>query len=146
MTATPDHHEVLIVGGGSAGITVAARLLRAPGAPRVAILEPSETHDYQPLWTLVGGGEKPRDASRRPEASVIPSGATWIRDAVATFAPDENAVVTAGGTRLTYDALVVATNHSCFDWERIADEAQLVVDTRNQLADRMGGSGRYVKA
>ena len=32
-----------IGGGGTAGISVAARLLRAPGAPRVTIIDPRDT-------------------------------------------------------------------------------------------------------
>ena len=55
MTITAKH-QILIVGGGTAGITVAARLLRK-GYPDVAVIEPSSTHYYQPLWTLVGGGQ-----------------------------------------------------------------------------------------
>ena len=42
------HHKVLIVGGGTAGITVAASLKRhGPGGIDVAIVEPSDTHYYQ---------------------------------------------------------------------------------------------------
>ena len=52
MTTTAKH-QILIVGGGTAGITVAARLLRK-GYSDVAIIEPSNAHYYQPLWTLVG--------------------------------------------------------------------------------------------
>jgi sulfide:quinone oxidoreductase len=44
------HHKVLIVGGGSAGLTLAARLRRC-GLPDVAVLEPSASHYYQPPWT-----------------------------------------------------------------------------------------------
>ncbi|MCA9515100.1 MAG: FAD/NAD(P)-binding protein, partial [Myxococcales bacterium] len=87
-----DHHEVLIVGGGSAGISVAARLLAEPTPPDVAIVEPATVHYYQPLWTLVGGGVFDRQASARPMASVMPSGATWIQDAVEAFDPANNAV------------------------------------------------------
>ncbi len=61
------HHEVLIVGGGSAGLTLAARLRRS-GLPDVAVLEPSASHYYQPLWTLVGGGPAPQGASVRPQS------------------------------------------------------------------------------
>ena len=50
------HHQILIVGGGAAGITVAAQLKRARTALDVAILEPAREHYYQPGWTLVGGG------------------------------------------------------------------------------------------
>ncbi|NYT94846.1 pyridine nucleotide-disulfide oxidoreductase, partial [Salinispora sp. H7-4] len=55
MTAPAVHHRILIVGGGSAGIDVAARLRRAK-VPDIGLIEPAETHCYQPLWTLVGGG------------------------------------------------------------------------------------------
>ena len=49
------HHRILVIGGGTAGITVAARLLRK-GHADVAVIEPSSVHYYQPLWTLVGAG------------------------------------------------------------------------------------------
>ncbi|MGW0582413.1 hypothetical protein ACWD25_42275, partial [Streptomyces sp. NPDC002920] len=52
------HHQVLIIGGGTAGISVAARLQRA-GIRDIGIVEPAITHYYQPLWTLVGGGRAP---------------------------------------------------------------------------------------
>ena len=54
-TPAADHSNVLIVGGGTGGITVAARLHRA-GVHDVTIVEPSSSHYYQPLFTLVGGG------------------------------------------------------------------------------------------
>ncbi len=47
-------HKILIIGGGSAGISVDARLLRK-GHTDVAVIEPSDMHYYQPLWILVGG-------------------------------------------------------------------------------------------
>lgn len=111
MSAAPTHgqtrHHVLIVGGGTAGITTAARLRRA-GVSDVAIMEPSPTHWYQPLWTLVGGGQAPVDKTARPMASVIPPGTRWIRDAAASVDPDAGEVVTVSGTRIGYDFLVMA--------------------------------------
>ncbi len=101
------HHPVLIVGGGSAGITVAARLRRARRQLGVALLEPSPEHYYQPLWTLVGAGVVAKEASRASEAGLIPSGVTWIRGAAQRFEPEQNRVVTASGETLTYDWLVV---------------------------------------
>ena len=70
-------HRIVIVGGGSAGITVAARL-RRKGQQHVAVIEPAATHYYQPLWTLVGGGRAPVEATARPESTVMPKGVTWI--------------------------------------------------------------------
>jgi sulfide:quinone oxidoreductase len=100
--------RVVVAGGGAGGISVAARLHRA-GVDGVAIVEPSERHFYQPLWTLVGAGVAPKEASARPTASLIPRGVTWLRDAVARFEPETNALVTSGGERIEYDFLVVAT-------------------------------------
>lgn len=113
-----EHHEVLIVGGGTAGISVAARLNNLPAPPRVGIIEPSTKHYYQPIWTLVGGGVFPKEVSEREEADYIPPGATWIRDRVARFDPDQNAVITSAGERYTYDVLVVAAGIQ-LDWGKI---------------------------
>ena len=107
-TPTKVHHQVVVVGGGNGGISVAARLLRAAKGTDVAIIEPSSKHYYQPLWTLVGGGAAKKEATGQTEASVIPKGATWIQDAVAKLCPDEDAVLTASGKKVTYDFLVVS--------------------------------------
>jgi len=103
------HHEVVIVGGGTAGISVAARLCGGWfHKADVAIVEPSDKHYYQPLWTLVGAGAARREKSVRPQASVIPRKAKWIQDAVKEFHPDENVLVTHDDRKIGYDFLVVA--------------------------------------
>ncbi len=114
------HYKILIIGGGSAGITVAARLLREAHSlsGNIAIVDPATKHYYQPLWTLVGAGEADKTVTQREEASVIPSGAVWVQDAVTAFQPDENAVVTASGKKLHYEYLVVAAGIQ-IDWHKI---------------------------
>lgn len=111
------HHSVLVVGGGTAGLSVAARLRNA-GVADVAIVDPSDKHYYQPLWTLVGAGVFSREATERPQAAQIPAGATWIRDAVATFSPETNTVRLASGAEVGYDQLVVAPGIQ-LDWHKI---------------------------
>lgn len=101
------HHQVVIIGGGTAGITVAARLHNIAPELDVAIVEPSQVHYYQPLWTLVGGGEFTRDVTARPEADYIPPGHTWICDAVEGFEPEQKRVALRGGELVEYDQLVV---------------------------------------
>jgi sulfide:quinone oxidoreductase len=101
-------HRVVVVGGGSAGISVAARIRRHVKKLDLALIEPSDVHYYQPLWTLVGAGVFPREATRRREADFIPGGVTWIRDRVVSFDPERNAVELGDGTRVGYEVLVVA--------------------------------------
>ncbi|MBM7776120.1 sulfide:quinone oxidoreductase [Actinokineospora baliensis] len=97
---------VVIVGGGTAGITVAARLRRA-GLQDITLVDPAHTHHYQPLWTLVGGGRAPLRESARPQASVVPKGVTWVRRAAVGIDPDAKRVHLDDGTELGYDQLVV---------------------------------------
>ncbi|MEZ6016850.1 MAG: FAD/NAD(P)-binding oxidoreductase [Planctomycetota bacterium] len=109
---------VLIVGGGSAGISVAARLARALPAGSVTVVDPAQDHYYQPLWTLVGGGDATRESTRRREADVIPAGVQWIQQGVREFLPDEDQVILSNGERLGYEQLVVALGIQ-LDWEKI---------------------------
>jgi sulfide:quinone oxidoreductase len=107
VPAMSDHYEVLVCGGGTAGLTVAAQLLLDENAPGVGIIEPSDKHYYQPLWTLVGAGVFPKEESEREERDFIPAGADWVRERIVSFEPKQNAVVLESGRRLTYDHLVV---------------------------------------
>ena len=110
------HHQILIVGGGAAGITVAAQLKRARPSLDVAILEPCSDHYYQPGWTLVGAGVFSFEETRRAEGDLIPAGVHWIRDAVAGYDPVNNRLSTVAGATLSYGVLVVATGLKlCWD-------------------------------
>lgn len=99
--------RIVVVGGGAAGLTVSAQLLNINPDFDVTIIEPSDKHYYQPLWTLVGGGIFPREESERSEADYIPRGAKWVKDFVESFDPDRNTVQTRGGESIGYDFLVV---------------------------------------
>ncbi len=100
------HHQIVIVGGGNAGISVAAQLLRKNSALDIAIIDPADKHYYQPAWTLVGGGAFDINKTVRPEASVMPKGVKWIKQKATGFAPDQNRVELADGS-VGYDFLVV---------------------------------------
>ncbi|XP_072291269.1 sulfide:quinone oxidoreductase, mitochondrial [Eucyclogobius newberryi] len=102
------HYKMLVLGGGSGGITMGARMKRLFGADNVAVVEPSETHYYQPIWTLVGAGAKTTASSGRPTASLMPSGVKWVKSKVQEINPDSNTVRTDDGKEISYDYLIVA--------------------------------------
>lgn len=102
------HHKVLIIGGGTAGIMVASQIRRNHKGIEVGIIEPADTHYYQPAYTLVGAGTYNYDKLSRPMASLIPDGVTWIKDFATGFKPEENSVTTKSSGDITYDYLVVA--------------------------------------
>src|SRR5574339_1044856 len=102
------HFQVLIIGGGNAGISTAAQLLRKKKDLQIAIIEPSDKHYYQPAWTLVGAGVFDVNKTIRSEASVIPENVTWIKEAAAYFDPEKNTVITKEGSIYEYDYLIVA--------------------------------------
>ncbi len=101
-------HQIVIVGGGAAGIAAASSLLKRRRDLDIAIIEPKEQHYYQPGWTMVGGGIFEFDFTVRPQASVIPRNATWIKKAATGFAPERNAVMIEGGGNIEYDFLIAA--------------------------------------
>lgn len=117
MPTTPIHHEVLIIGGGTAGTTVAARLRKA-GMADVGLIEPSDTHHYQPLWTLVGGGRATLHETARPQASVTPPGVAWIKGRANHVDPDEKVVSLDCGAQVSYDYLVLAPGIQ-LDWDGV---------------------------
>jgi sulfide:quinone oxidoreductase len=100
------HHEVLIVGGGNAGISLAARLLR-DGAEDVAVVESQPVHRYRPLLNYVGAGEATMSSLERPAAEVVPDGCTWIRDQVVAVDADGPSVLTRDGRRIDCSTLVI---------------------------------------
>lgn len=115
---TTHQHQIVIVGGGAGGLSVAGCLLKERPQLDIAIIEPSEHHYYQPAWTLVGGGAYEATKTRRPEAACIPGNAKWIREACASFEPDNNALLLANGDRVEYQYLVVAAGIQ-LDWHKI---------------------------
>jgi sulfide:quinone oxidoreductase len=101
-----DRHEVLIVGGGNAGISLAARLLR-DGAQDVAVVAPQPVHRYKPLLNYVGGGQAAMADLDRPMRDVVPDGCAWIRDSVEAVDPSTTTVRTRAGRTLHCSTLVL---------------------------------------
>ena len=100
-------YDVVIVGGGAAGIATASSILRRASHLSVAIVEPADTHYYQPGWTMVGAGVFSSHSTSRAMASVMPKAANWIKAAVNILDPSNNALELSNGTNITYGRLVV---------------------------------------
>lgn len=111
-------HQVVVIGAGAAGTSVAASLLRQRPGLDVAIVEPSDVHYYQPAFTLVGGGAYSLAKTARPQASTLPTGARWVRAAARELQPEHNRVVLEDGREIGYEALVVTPGLK-LDWDKI---------------------------
>ncbi len=99
--------DVVIVGGGAAGISVAASLKSRKSGLSIAILDPADAHYYQPGWTMVGAGVFDAATTARTMGSLIPQGVHWIKSAVAAFEPQNDAVILDGCRVVKYDRLIV---------------------------------------
>ena len=111
-------NKVVIVGGGTAGLSVMRNLHRKRNDLSITIIEPKEKHYYQPLWTLVGGGIFPLSKSERSFKDFIPKNVDWIQDFVESFDPENNAISLRKGQKLNYDYLVVAPGIQ-LEWGKI---------------------------
>lgn len=118
------HHEVIIIGGGNAGVSLAARLQRY-GVKDVAVVEPGTHHYYQPLFSHVAGGRAKAKDAVRPQEAVMPRGVEWIRDSATGIDPDANTVMLASGGQLGYGHLVVCPGMQ-LDWDKIPGLAEAV--------------------
>jgi sulfide:quinone oxidoreductase len=124
--AETTHHRVLIIGGGTAGITVAASLKRhGSGAIDIAVVEPSDTHYYQPAFTLVGAGVYDLARTRRSTDSLVPSGVKRIKAAARKFDPANNKVELSTGDSVTYDYLVVCAGVK-LDWGKVGGLSEAI--------------------
>lgn len=110
--------KVIIVGGGTAGISVAAKLMKSTKNIKIELFEPSKFHYYQPLYTLVGAGADKKEKTQRLTKDYIPSGVNWIQKKISEFKPDQNQVISEHGEVYAYDYLIVAPGIQ-LDWNKV---------------------------
>lgn len=101
-------HQIVIVGGGNAGISTASQLLRKNRKLDIAIIEPSDKHYYQPAWTLVGAGVFDMKDTIHEEKDVMPKEVNWIKQKVVSFQPEENSLTLDNQEKINYEYLIVA--------------------------------------
>ena len=165
-TASPkQHYRILVIGGGSGGMAVTSQISAhhlasvrtASAATPLGIIDPSPTHFYQPLWTLVGGGLNKMSASQRPMRQVIdaanaPSAQTpiaWHQKSVVQINPREQRVALDDGSSIAYDYLVISSGFK-LDLDRIPglkaalDDPHVPV-TSNYVRESVEKTARLIK-
>lgn len=113
-----DYYEVVIIGAGSGGISVASSLLKRRPDLRVAIIDASQEHFYQPGWTMVGGGVFRAEDTRRSTQNLMPRQVTWIQKPAANFYPEEQKLELEDGCHIHYGQLIVSPGIK-LDWTAI---------------------------
>jgi sulfide:quinone oxidoreductase len=101
-------HQIVIIGAGNAGISVASKLFLKDRSLDIAIVDPADKHYYQPAWTLVGSGVFNIEDTEREQVDLIPKKSTWIKKKVVSFDPNNNSIQLDDDSTLSYDYLVVA--------------------------------------
>ncbi|MBF8740355.1 NAD(P)/FAD-dependent oxidoreductase [Pseudomonas guariconensis] len=117
-TSRADHHKVVIVGAGAAGIATASSLIARDPSLDIALVDPADVHYYQPGWTMVGAGVFKAPSTARTMASIIPRGVRWIKARVEGFDPQAQLVTLADGRAISYEQLVVCPGLK-LDWSAI---------------------------
>jgi sulfide:quinone oxidoreductase len=102
------HCQILIVGGGTAGLAVASRLIKRQPETDIILLDPAHKHYYQPAWVFAGAGIIEKEVSVRDLKSLIPDKVRFIQEAAAALQPEANYIITDKGNRIGYDYLVLA--------------------------------------
>lgn len=113
-----EHFDIVIVGAGAAGISVASSLTARTRDLSIAIIDPAEVHYYQPGWTMVGGGIFRQENTVKTMASLIPKDVRWIKAAVGSFEPEQNRVRLEDSRPIYYERLIVAPGIK-LDWHGV---------------------------
>lgn len=102
------NYQIIIIGGGTAGIMTATQLLKKNVNLDIAVIEPASAHYYQPAWTLVGAGAYDMAKTKRTMESVMPKGVDWVKEYAESFDAANNAIFLRNGEKLNYEYLIVA--------------------------------------
>ena len=111
--------KIVIVGGGLAGMSTAARLTLNLDNPDITVIEPEKlSTSYQPGQTLVAAGIWDEDDILYDRDDFVPDGVKVIKERAILFNPQENKLTTDKGQVVSYDYLIIATGLQ-LDFERI---------------------------
>lgn len=110
VSSASSSHKVVVVGGGAGGLSASHQLLRSGKYTQddIAVIDPAAFHHYQPGWTLVGGGLKNKEDLKMSLPELLDPKLKLYTNAVETFAPEQNEVTLADGSKVSYEQLIVA--------------------------------------
>lgn len=109
LNASSAQGKIVIIGGGLAGMSTAARLTNSLENPNITILEHEATSvSYQPGQTLIGAGLWDKSDITYNRDEYIPNGTKLIKETAVEFYPEENYIITSGGNKIDYDILILA--------------------------------------
>ncbi|XP_034191932.2 sulfide quinone oxidoreductase isoform X1 [Osmia lignaria lignaria] len=130
--------KVLVVGGGTGGCSMAAKFANTFKDPKkVIIVEPSPVHFYQPMFTLIGGGLRSYEASKKTMKDTLPKDATWLKESVMSFAPEQNQITMSNGDTVQYEIMIVAVGLQ-LHWEKIPGLVKSLQDGLSKVCSIYG--------
>ena len=148
--------KLLVLGAGTAGTMVVNRLCRLLDCDewQMTIVDPHETHYYQPGFLFIPFGMYGKADVVKPKRDFIPAGVEVIKAEADVIEPDQNRVKLVDGRILQYDFLVIATgaqtrpeetpgllehewHKSIFDFYTIEGAMALAKHLRNWQGGRM---------
>ncbi|HIU55389.1 MAG TPA: NAD(P)/FAD-dependent oxidoreductase [Candidatus Gallibacteroides avistercoris] len=110
--------KIVIIGGGAAGLSMAARLTRWLDNPDITLIDPSDRQYYQPGFTLIAAGEYEPDEVWKEQKDCIPNGVKWIKDSVIAVDPIWSQVTTSQNEKISYDFLVLTPGLQ-INWNKV---------------------------
>lgn len=122
--------KIVIIGGGAAGISMAARLKGWLDEPDITLIDPADRQFYQPGFTLIASGVYQPDDVWKKQEDCIPSDIKWIKDSVVAVDPVWNQVTTQNNGKIAYDFLVLTPGLQ-INWEKVEGITQATLGQGN---------------